>query len=151
MHFIKLRYKLFYFTTITKQVIQLIQIILVGSNVRARVLFVWKESGHPKETNVSDLVTTWSLCYMHWIQYVNILVQHSASQCYTTTKHRNKHSSVDMVTPLRVHFNRTMATPLLYIAIADTPWIIKTKPHDILFKRTEKGNTQYRREQMISC
>ena len=83
---------------------------------------------------------------------VFVLLNHNVSSIeVTTTKHRNKHSSVDMVTPLRVHFNRTMATPLLYIAIADTPWIIKTKPHDILFKRTEKGNTQYRREQMISC
>ena len=34
-----------YFTTITKQVIQLILIMLVGTDVWVRVVLVWKETG----------------------------------------------------------------------------------------------------------
>ena len=36
-----------YFTTITKQVIQLILIMLVGTVVCVRMLFVWEETGVP--------------------------------------------------------------------------------------------------------
>ena len=44
---------LFYFTTITKQVIQLTLIMLVGTDVCVRMVFVWEE------TLLSDFVTTW--------------------------------------------------------------------------------------------
>ena len=43
---------------ITKQVIQLILIMLVGTDVCIRMVFVWEETGVPEETNLSDLVTT---------------------------------------------------------------------------------------------
>ena len=36
-----------YFTTITKQVIQLILIMLVGTDVCVRMVFVWEETGVP--------------------------------------------------------------------------------------------------------
>ena len=36
-----------YFTTITKQVIQLILIMLGGTDVCVPVVFVWKETGVP--------------------------------------------------------------------------------------------------------
>ena len=36
-----------YFTTITKQVIQLILIMIVGTEVRVRMVFVWEETGVP--------------------------------------------------------------------------------------------------------
>ena len=36
-----------YFTTITKQVIQLILIMLVGTDVCFRMVFVWEETGVP--------------------------------------------------------------------------------------------------------
>jgi len=36
-----------YFTTITKQVIQLILIMLVGTDVCIRMVFVWEETGVP--------------------------------------------------------------------------------------------------------
>ena len=39
-----------YFTTITKQVIQLILIMLVGTDVCVRMVFVWEETGVPGET-----------------------------------------------------------------------------------------------------
>ena len=45
-----------YFTTITKQVIQLILSMLVGTDVCVRMVFVWEESGVPGG-NMSDLVT----------------------------------------------------------------------------------------------
>ena len=38
---------LIYFTTITKQVIQLILIMLVGTDVCVRMVFVWEETGVP--------------------------------------------------------------------------------------------------------
>ena len=41
-----------YFTTITKQVLQLILIMLIGTDVCIRMVFVWEE------TQLSDLVTT---------------------------------------------------------------------------------------------
>jgi len=37
--------KFIYFTTITKQVIQLIRIMLVGTYVCVRMVFVWEETG----------------------------------------------------------------------------------------------------------
>ena len=37
-----------YFTTITKQVIQLILIMLVGTDVCVRMVFVWEETGVPR-------------------------------------------------------------------------------------------------------
>ena len=48
-----------YFTTITKQVIQLILIMLVGTDVCVRMVFVWEETGEPGETHLSDLMTKW--------------------------------------------------------------------------------------------
>ena len=36
-----------YFTTITKQVIQLVLIVLVGTDVCVRMVFVWEETGVP--------------------------------------------------------------------------------------------------------
>jgi len=36
-----------YFTTITEQVIQLILIMLVGTDVCVRMAFVWEETGVP--------------------------------------------------------------------------------------------------------
>ena len=36
-----------YFTTITKQVIQLVLIMLVGTDVCVRMVFVWEETGVP--------------------------------------------------------------------------------------------------------
>ena len=36
-----------YFTTITKQVIQLVLIMLVGTDVCFRMVFVWEETGVP--------------------------------------------------------------------------------------------------------
>ena len=45
-----------FFKTITKQVIQLILIMLVGTDVCVRMVFVWED---PEETQLSDLVTTW--------------------------------------------------------------------------------------------
>ena len=39
--------KFFYFTMITKQAISLILIMLVGTDVCVRVVFVWEESGVP--------------------------------------------------------------------------------------------------------
>ena len=36
-----------YFTTITKQVIQIILIMLVGTDVCVRMVFVWAETGVP--------------------------------------------------------------------------------------------------------
>jgi len=44
-----LKLNIIYFTTINKQVIQLIQILPVGSNDVAKVLFVWEETGVPGE------------------------------------------------------------------------------------------------------
>ena len=38
---------LIYFTTITKQVIQLILIMLVGTDVCVRMVFAWEETGVP--------------------------------------------------------------------------------------------------------
>jgi len=38
-----------YFTTITKQVIQLLLIMLVGTDVCVRMVFVWEETGVPGE------------------------------------------------------------------------------------------------------
>ena len=38
---------LIYFTTITKQVIQLILIMLVGTDVCVQIVFVWKETAVP--------------------------------------------------------------------------------------------------------
>ena len=46
-----------YFTT--KQVIQLILIMFVGTDVCVRMVFVWEEPECPEETHLSDLVTTW--------------------------------------------------------------------------------------------
>jgi len=37
-----------YFTTITTQVIQLILIMLVGTDVCVRMVFVWEETGVPE-------------------------------------------------------------------------------------------------------
>ena len=47
-----------YFTTITKRVKHLILIMLVGTDVRVSVVFVWEETGVPEETHLSGLVTT---------------------------------------------------------------------------------------------
>ena len=41
-----------------KQVIQLILIIIVGTDVCVPVVFVWEETRVPEETHLSDLVTT---------------------------------------------------------------------------------------------
>jgi len=43
----KSTHKLIYFTTITKQVIQLILSMLVGTDVCVRMVFVWEETGVP--------------------------------------------------------------------------------------------------------
>jgi len=37
-----------YFTMITKQVIQLILIMLVGHNVCVQMVFIWEETGVPR-------------------------------------------------------------------------------------------------------
>jgi len=43
--YLKKRLNFIYFTTITKQVIQLILIMLVGTDVCVRMVFVWEEIG----------------------------------------------------------------------------------------------------------
>ena len=45
---IELQLNIIYFTTITKQVIQLILSILVGIDVCVRMVFVWEETGVPR-------------------------------------------------------------------------------------------------------
>jgi len=58
MNIIGVLYNIFlnfiYFRRITKQIIQLILIILVGTDVCVRMDFVWEETGMPGE----NLVTT---------------------------------------------------------------------------------------------
>jgi len=46
-YYLYLSLNLIYFTTITKQVIQLILIMLVGIDVCAWMVFVWEETGVP--------------------------------------------------------------------------------------------------------
>jgi len=41
-----------------KQVLQLILIIIVGTDVCVPVVFVWEETGVPGGNHLSDLVTT---------------------------------------------------------------------------------------------
>ena len=46
-HYQRLSLNFIYFTNITKQVIQLILIMLVGTDVCVRIVFVWEETGIP--------------------------------------------------------------------------------------------------------
>ena len=47
--------KIIYFL---KQILQLIQIFLIGTNVCVSVVVVWEETGIPEGNHLSDLVTT---------------------------------------------------------------------------------------------
>jgi len=58
-HTVNVSLNFIYFTTITKQVIQLTLIMLVGTDVCVQMVFVWGKPEYPEETHLSDLVTRW--------------------------------------------------------------------------------------------
>mgnify|MGYP007091346497 CR=1 FL=1 len=54
-----------YFTTITKQVLQLILIMLVGTDVCVRTVFVWEETGVPGGNPPVWLGDQWTMTISH--------------------------------------------------------------------------------------